>query len=236
MSTPHAVVIVEDEPLARARLRDLLGDVEWLEVVGEASTGPEGLALIERLRPAVAFLDVRMPGLSGLEIAGRLRHRPLLVFTTAHTDHAVEAFGVRAIDYLVKPFGRRRLADTLHRLRAALGREGEAAGPLRQLLIRSGTRVLPVEIDAVIRFEGRDDYVAVHTASRVHLASVRMAELERSLDGERFVRIHRSHIVALAHVREIRTDGDGRLNLVMSDGTTLRASRSRGRELRSRFR
>ncbi|MEZ4589432.1 MAG: LytTR family DNA-binding domain-containing protein [Gemmatimonadales bacterium] len=228
-------VVVEDEPLARRRLGELLADAEWLEVVGEAADGTTGLDLLERLTPDVAFLDVAMPGLSGIELVQRLERKPLVVYTTAHAEHAVAAFGVAAIDYLVKPFGRRRMGETLERIRRAIDRRSGSNDGLTELAVRHRGATIPISIDEIVRFEGRDDYVGVYTAGQRYLATIRLAELDERLPNGKFLRIHRSHIVSAARIRAIRPDGTGRAHVTLADGTTLRASRAGAAALRRRF-
>jgi two-component system LytT family response regulator len=211
-----------------------LADVPWLDLVGEAVDGPGGVALIERCRPEVAFLDIAMAGLDGIELARRLSAPPLIVYTTAYTEHAVAAFAVGAVDYLVKPFGRRRLAETLERLQRALD-GSQQPPPITQLLLRKGRAVVPVAVDEVVRFEGRDDFVAVHTESGRYLTELRLRDLEEQLAADKFVRIHRSHIINLGAVRQIAPAANGRLAVTMIDGTTVRSSRRRAAALRARF-
>ncbi len=234
-TSPRSAVIIEDEPLARDRLAGLLAEVPWLAVVGMAGDGRRGLALIRERQPDVAFLDISMPGLDGLALARTLADPPLIVYTTAYSEHAVAAFGIGAIDYLVKPFGRRRLVQTLERIEQTL--TGAPRPPaLTQLFIRHRSAIVPVAIDRVTRFEGRDDYVAVHTGGRFYLADMRLADLERDLPAARFVRIHRSHIINLTAVKEIRPDGTGRLLVTLTDDTTVRSSRDRAARLRELMR
>src|SRR5215212_5117702 len=167
-----SVVIADDEPLARAGLRDMLADVEWLSVVAEAANGLTAVEAINRLEPELVFLDIQMPGLLGTDVLSKLEYQPYVVFTTAHAQHAAAAFELGALDYVLKPFGRDRLTKSLHRVRAALGEpnapstldrlsEALASGPMTRLFIRSGLSVLPVAVHEVSRFEASGDYVTV---------------------------------------------------------------------------
>jgi two-component system LytT family response regulator len=169
-----------------------------------------------------------------------------VVFTTAHAEYAVAAFEVRALDYLLKPFGRRRVAETLARVRESLaatadvsaverGRDALDPGrPLRRIFVRTRGRITPVAVGDVTRFEARDDYVAIHSAAGQYLASLRIGDLERMLDADRFLRIHRSHIVNLDAVAAIEPHPTGRLVVTMRDGVRLFASRKRSKEMRRR--
>jgi two-component system LytT family response regulator len=238
-------LIADDEPLALRRLGGLLAPIPWITVVGEAASGTEAVRAIDHLKPELVFLDVVMPGLSGLEVLSRIEHRPTVVFTTAYDRFAVAAFEARALDYLLKPFGRRRLVATLERIRDTLYAESDVASVERGrmalddtqrldwLFVRERGGVTPVNVRHVIRFEGSDDYVTIHTAERSCLASLRMADLERMLP-EGFVRVHRSHIVNLAMVQSFLSEEGGRFKVVLRDGTRLAVSRDRARWLRER--
>ncbi|MEZ4455901.1 MAG: LytTR family DNA-binding domain-containing protein [Gemmatimonadales bacterium] len=227
-------VVVEDEPRAREWLAHSLAAVPWLSVAATAADAIAGRAAIERCRPDVVLVDISLPGASGLEMLAGLPDPPLIVFTTAHPEHAVDAFTLGAVDYLMKPFGGRRLALMLDRLRERLGsRRPSADPPLDQVPIRTGPTVLTVPLADVVRFEGSGDYVRVHTARRTHLANLRLDELETRLPGNEFLRIHRSHIIRRRALRELRADGTGRYLAVLEDGTELRSSRRRSAALRA---
>ncbi|HET7843670.1 MAG TPA: LytTR family DNA-binding domain-containing protein [Xanthomonadales bacterium] len=235
-------LVVEDEPWARAGLRALLDEVEWLAVAGEAASGTAAVAAIDSLRPELVFLDVEMPGCSGIEVLRRATHRPHVVFTTAFAEHAVAAFELGAIDYLLKPFAADRLAVALERVRAALGepagaaldRLGEALaqGPMTRLFVRSGRRVVPLPVADIVRFEAIGDYVAAHAGGTTHVLHVPLARLEQRLDPARFVRIHRGHLVNLDQVVAFRQRLDGRVEAELRDGSRLPVSRDRARSLR----
>ncbi len=245
MTTGHRVtaLIADDEPLARAGLRAMLASIDWITCVGEAADGPAALDAIDTLRPELVFLDIQMPGLSGTEVMRRATHDPYVIFTTAWAQHAAEAFELGALDYLLKPFGADRLALTLERVRSTLGepavapaldryREGRRAGPISRVFVRSGRAIIPIAIDSVSWFEADGDYVAVHVGRARHLVHLALSRLETRLDTARFVRIHRTKIVNLEHVRAFKSLGKGRLIAELIDGTQLEVSRSKARELR----
>jgi two-component system LytT family response regulator len=239
-------VIADDEKLPREKLSGFLRDVSWLRCVGAATDGLETVELVNRLKPDLLFLDIRMPGLSGIEVLERLDHRPAVVFTTAYDEYAVTAFELRALDYLLKPFGRKRFEATLARIRESLeirsdtsavqrGREAlEPGRPLRRLFVRARGRIVPVAVDDVTRFESQGDYVAIHTEGSHYLANLRMADLEKFVEPDRFLRIHRSHIVNLDYVEMMTPHHSDRLQVTMKDGTQLFASRARSKQLRKR--
>ncbi len=235
-------LIVDDEPVARAGLRHMLAEFDWITCIGEAASGDSALAAIDSLQPELVFLDIEMPGIAGTEVARRAQHQPLFVFTTAYAEHAVTAFELGALDYLLKPFGAERLQPTLDRVRAALGeprvsaldRLGEAFGqaPMSRLFVRSGRAIVPIAVTDVAWFEAIGDYIAAHVGAIQHLLHLSLSQLESRLDPRRFVRIHRAHIVNLDHVRAFRRELDGHLVAELKSGVSLQVSRTRARDLR----
>ena len=243
-----SLFIVDDEALARRRLRSIVARLDWLSVVGEADDGESACDGISRLRPDIVLLDIRMPEMSGMQVMTRLRSlapSPAVILTTAHDEYAVRAFDLEAIDYVLKPIvasrcvaalERARRAVELGRAEAALARGGQPerdpSQPLEHILVRNGSTLTPVNLSTVTNIEAQDDYVLLHGSDRGHLAGIRMRELERRLPNPPFVRVHRSHIVNLDHVRRITSGIDGRLSVEMSNGQCLPVSRDRARELR----
>jgi len=243
----HASVtglIVEDEPLARRRLRDLIKDVPWLECLGEVSSGRAAIAAIDELQPDLVFLDVRLPGVSGIDVLSRVRHRPAVIFTTAYDQFAVTAFELAALDYLLKPFGRERFGRAVARARPLLEQQAAAAaverarealsdGPMPRLFVREGGRIVPIRAAAVESLEACDDYVVVHTqGGHRYRISLPLGELERRLDSRAFVRVHRSHVVNLDHVVSWTPHDGSRYLITLRSGATIVASRQRSRALR----
>jgi two-component system LytT family response regulator len=239
-------VIAEDEPLARRTLREFAGELEWMQVVGEAADGAEAVRMIDALAPDLVFLDVQMPECSGLEVLRRIRHDPEVVFTTAHDGYAVAAFELEALDYLLKPFGRERFRAAAERVRRRLAatapplpRTGERAAaqegadPLERIFVRHRDRIVPVRVEEIARLEAADDYVTVHAGGQTYLVSLTLADLERRLDPARFRRVHRSHVVNLDHVVSLRPYDDARrLVISLRDGSEVLASRAGSLELR----
>jgi two-component system LytT family response regulator len=236
-------MIVDDEPVARAGLREMLRGIEWVTVIGEASDGVSAMEAIDRLRPELVLLDVQMPGMLGTTLLGKLRHQPYNVFTTAYIEHAVDAFELGAIDYILKPFGAARLGVAMERVRAAVGepsahsileRLGGALGhgPNSRLYVRSGVALVPLSIDSVAWFAADGDYVVAHADKSRHLLHLSLARLELRLDPKRFLRIHRAHVVNLDFVRAFRRGARGQLVAEMADGARLPVSRSRAQALR----
>lgn len=235
------VLVADDERPARRRLRSLVAGVPWIGEVLEAGDGETAVRLIDSERPDIVFLDVRMPGASGLEVVERVRHRPHVVFTTAYDRHAVTAFELQAIDYLLKPFGAERFAAALERVRHAMaaGPAGPprlpdaATAPLRRLFVRRGGRVLPIAVERIQRCEAAGDYVRIHTSDDRHLVAVRLSDLAERLPDS-FLQVHRSHVVNLAHVEEFRPHPGSRFLVRLVGGAEVVASRARSREIRRR--
>ena len=237
-------LIAEDEPHPRRALRELVLAVDWLELVGEAANGRQAVEQIDELQPDLLFLDVQMPELSGIEVLERIEHQPAVVFTTAFDRYAVAAFELEAIDYLIKPFGRKRFHATLDRVRRRLGdpeglpparervRVALSEEPLRRVFARKGNRIVPLPIDQVTRIEACDDYTEVHCRGETFLLDLRLQELEQRLDPDRFIRVHRSHVVNLDHVKQMKPHGDRRLEIHLIDGSMVIASRSGSQKLR----
>ena len=241
-------LLVEDEPEARRMLREFLAEAPWVELVGEVADGREAVSQIDRLEPKLVFLDVRLPELSGLEVLQKIRHQPEVVFATAFDRYAVAAFELGALDYLLKPFGRERFHRMLQRVRRRLALEPEAPAsperartalgeaPLRRLFARTGDRIVPIAAGAILRIQARGDYAEVHAPGGPFLLHVSLTELAARLDPDRFVQVHRSHIVNLDAVKHLRPHDDRRLLIVLANGEEIVASRSASETLRKQVR
>ncbi len=229
------VLVVDDERPALDELAFLLGQDDRVGEVLTSDSATQGLVTLQSEDVDAVFLDIQMPGLSGIELAqvlSRFRRPPAIVFVTAHEEHAVDAFEVRAVDYVLKPVRADRLAEAIRRVVD----DGDHAPANHDLEV-------PVELGGVTRFvrrsevtyvEAQGDYARLHTASASHLLRVPLTQLESEWASAGFVRIHRSHLVALAHVAELRMDG-GRCSVRLSDGTELGVSRRQTRELRDLY-
>lgn len=244
-------VIVDDEPLARKRLRRLLDAHPSIAVVGEAADGKAALGLIEEEAPDLVFLDVQMPGLNGFEVLSQLRVRPRVIFITAHDEFAVQAFEEQAIDYLLKPVEPQRLERALDRITAdavsspaagdqieRLLKAVERARPsVRRIPVRKGAKVTLVEPAAIIFCRAEDKYAVLYTADGEHIVDRTLDELERSLDPEAFLRVHRSALVNLAFVRDLTSIEGGRFVITLKDASASQvyASRSGAKALRDRL-
>jgi two-component system, LytTR family, response regulator len=236
--------IADDEPVARSGLRAMLRAFDWIEVIGEAGDGESALKGIRTLEPELVFLDIQMPGMLGTEVLRRLERPPRVMFTTAYSEHAVTAFELGAVDYLLKPFGPARLATALERVRASLGEPVSAdaferlsgalsGGPISRVFVRIGGALVPLAVDRVSWFEADGDYVIAHSGTTKHVLHLALSRLEARLDSRRFTRVHRAHIVNLDHVKAFRTDARGGLEAELLNGTRVPVSRARAQELRS---
>jgi two-component system LytT family response regulator len=235
-------IVVDDEPIALEGLRDMVAAHSWIEVVGEATSGPAAVELIDRLQPDLVLLDIQMPGFSGLDVLQRITHKPYVVFTTAFAQHAVTAFELGALDYLLKPFGATRLESTLTRVRAALGEPNPALtdrfaeamrqGPMSRLFVRSGSAIIPIDVDEISYFSTWGDYVIAHVGTSRHILHLALQRLESRLDSAQFVRIHRTHIVNMRAVASFKREARGRVVAVLRDGTKLPVSRGKAQMFR----
>ena len=236
--------VADDEPVARAGLRAMLRAFDWVEVVGEAADGESAVRGIRTLQPELVFLDVQMPGLLGTDVLRHLERQPFVVFTTAFSEHAVTAFELGAVDYLLKPFGPSRLAAAMERVRSALGEPATVdaverlsgtlgAGPISRLFVRIAGTLVPLAVERVSWFEADGDYVIAHAGATRHVLHLALSRLEARLDPRRFTRVHRAHIVNLDHVKAFRTDTGGNLEAELLDGARVPVSRARAQELRS---
>jgi two-component system LytT family response regulator len=244
------VVIVDDEPLARRGIRQLLTSHDDVELAGEARNGREAIRVIKAVAPDLVFLDVQMPELDGFEVLRRLDQRiPAVIFVTAYDAFAVRAFETHAVDYLVKPVHEDRFHDALARARdrlrsdealvlsrrlsellAATGsevRDSEHPAPARRLVIAANGTEFLLDVADIEWIEADDYYAAVYARGRRHLIRESLDSLERRLDAARFVRVHRSALVHLSKVREVRSEKDGTAVIILHDGTRVPMSRRR---------
>ena len=225
-------LIVDDEAPARSKLRRLLSGAADVEVVGEASTGREAVAAIKRSRPDLVFLDIQMPGLDGFGVLDTITDdAPYVVFVTANDQHAIRAFEVGAVDYLLKPYTPRRFEQVLERARERVagahddGPAPEAQSALKRLLVTTNGRAVFLQVDRIDRIEAERNYVTlVSGAERYRLRATISAVAER-LDPAQFLRINRSTLVRLDAVKTMHEWSHGDYRVVMHDGAELTWSR-----------
>lgn len=235
MSDRLRILLVDDEEPARERLRSLLGGREGIEIVGEAVDGHEAMERITELAPDAVFLDIQMPGCSGIDVAASLAEpRPRIVFCTAYDDYAVDAFELHAIDYLLKPVNRARLDKTLERLRGSDGGntiERTAGRFPSRFLAKRGTKFFVVPSSEVLYFVSEGGQTRLETADGHYWMQPTLTELEGRLDPERFFRISRGALVHIDHAREVRPTFGGQGEVLMANEALLPVSRRRFKTL-----
>jgi two-component system, LytTR family, response regulator len=255
MTTKIRTLVVDDEPVARARVLALLRDEADIEVVGECSTGPQAISVIEATAPDLVFLDVQMPQMDGFALARTLgQDMPAVVFVTAYDEYALQAFEIHALDYLLKPFSAERFKSALTHARqhiakrqaTTVGRQLMALLPELQrpspdggnrdrLVIKSSGRIYFVRIQDIDWCEAAGNYVRLHIGQQTHLVRGTMAHLESQLDAGQFVRIHRSTIVNVERIHELRSSFNGEYLITLNDKTRLTLSRGYREGLQARL-
>jgi two-component system, LytTR family, response regulator len=233
-------VVADDEVLARQKLRQLLRDEPEIEIVGECASANETVELVRLTKPALLFLDIRMPGMDGFDVVGAIASEsvpmPAIVFTTAYDQYALRAFEVHAVDYLLKPFTGERLNSAIQRVRERLaagenlalpnGKSREASPYTTRIVFKSRGRILFLPVSEIRWIGAEENYVRLSTERETHLLRETMAHLEERLDPLMFLRVHRSFIVNLQFVKEVRTEHDGESAVIMLDGQRIAMSRS----------
>jgi two-component system LytT family response regulator len=234
---PMRVLIVDDEDPARDLLREYLGREAGVEVAGECRNGFEAVKAVAELRPDLVLLDIQMPKLTGFEVLELIGREVAVIFVTAFDEHALRAFDVNAVDYLLKPVAPDRFRAALARARDRLQARAplpvadivQSARPpgarVERILVRDGAKVVVIAAADLDYAEAQDDYVGLHSKGKVHLKQQTLAELETSLDPARFVRIHRSFLLNVDRLARLESEGETR-SAVLTDGTRLPVSRA----------
>jgi two-component system LytT family response regulator len=239
--TPLRALIVDDEELARCLIREYLGTHADIDIVGECENGLDAVKQIGALAPDLVFLDIQMPRLTGLEVLELTGRRSGVIFTTAYDEHAIKAFELHAVDYLLKPFSKARFDDAVARARTLHAPPQPAIDalvarkdvPLERLLIRDRDQVHVIPVDRIDCIESQGDYLAVHAEGKCYLKPQRISEIEEQLDPKTFLRVHRSFIINLAHLQTIERHGaDGHAARLRS-GKRVPISRSGYERLRT---
>ena len=240
----HQILIADDEPLARRTLREHLRSLGVSEQIHEANDGKTAIAIANEKKPDLLFLDIVMPGANGIEVLEHLDYEPRVIFTTAHDQYAVTAFELGALDYILKPFGRERVAKVMQRVQSSpvsapqgsvLSRARESlekTASLSRIFVRDGTKIIPIALHSLERVQGADDYVTLCTTAKQYLVNLRLSDLEQRLPSTTFLRIHRSHLINLECVASIESYDAARVEVVMKSGVHIVASRTGSRRLR----
>ena len=227
-------LIVDDEALARGLVREYLQAHDDIEIVAECDNGFDAVKTITELRPDLIFLDIQMPRLSGLEVLELTQRDHGVIFTTAYDQHALKAFDLRAVDYLLKPFAQARFDEALMRARALLGQAStgvralaaQPVGKLERLLVRERNQVFVLALDTVACVEAQDDYIQIYCPGKTYLKTQSLSDLETRLDPALFVRIHRSWIINLAHLKNIERLAKDSFVAVLHTGQQVPISRA----------
>lgn len=241
-------IIIDDEQLARQRIKRLLKMYDEIDIIAEAEDGESGLECINKYKPDLIFLDIEMPVLNGFEMLTKLIHQPKVVFTTAYDQYAIKAFEEGSIDYLLKPVETERLDKTIKKLKQTdlasvpmhieeLLRHMQPKRSVKTLTVKLGDKILLIKLTDIVYVQAEDKYVFLHTADgKKHLTDFTLATLEEKLPDE-FIRIHRSEMINTEYIKEIRKGFNGALVFVLNNAeeTRLTSSRSNSEVLRARF-
>jgi two-component system, LytTR family, response regulator len=223
-------IIIDDEPPARREMRRLLADFPWVEIIGEAGNIEQAAEMIESLTPGLLFLDIQMPGGSGFDLLTRLDHVPAVIFTTAYDEHAVRAFEVDALDYLLKPIDPARLAEALTRVKSAHAQQAPRPNDvLEQIFVRDGARCWFVPRREVRLLSSEGNYIRLSWGKTQPLLGRALAALERRLDPSRFFRANRQQIINLDFIENVELGLNGRLHAQLRDGPEVEISRRQAR-------
>jgi len=238
MPESYRVLIADDEKPARRKLRLFLSNEPGIWEVSEASDGVETLNLIRENRPDLVLLDIQMPGLTGFEVIDAIGAAdfPYVIFTTAYDQHALKAFEVHAVDYLLKPFTQERFHTALEEFRSRRTSNEQLLELLQtvyapesylsRLLVREGERVVPVKLDEIVRISAEEKYVRLHLPKRTYLYRAPLSGIAGRLDPRRFVRVHRSEVVSVEFIAELQPWSHGDYVVVLKDGSKIPLSRT----------
>jgi two-component system LytT family response regulator len=236
-------LMVDDEDLARQVIREMLKPHPEIEIIGECANGFEAVRMVSELKPDLIFLDIQMPKLDGFEVLELIGTDVCVIFITAYDEHALRAFEVHAVDYLLKPFRAERFEAALERARQRIGKKSSlpktSLGPAElkaatrgpgqyaeRIVVKDGTRVQIIPVSKLDYVEAQDDYIAVASHGKKHLKQQTISSIEASLDPKNFIRIHRSYLVNLERVTRLEPYGKDSHVVILNDGTRLPVSRA----------
>ena len=241
-------LIVEDEKPARELVKAFLKDHENIELIGECDNGFDGVKAINEMKPDIVFLDIQMPKLTGFEMIELLDEVPDVIFTTAFDQYAIKAFELSAVDYLMKPFSKKRFSEAIEKVyhRISQNKEKpkiqELANQVREeteeierIFVKTGSKIDVVPVDEIVHIESEDDYVEIFTPKGKFLKKETMNYLEKVMPKDTFVRVHRSSIINLNHIQKIEKYGKDSSMVILKDGSRVNVSKSRIKDLRSQL-
>jgi two-component system LytT family response regulator len=240
-------IIVDDEELARNLLKEFLEVHDDVEVIGEADRGKEAVKMINEMKPDLVFLDVQMPGMDGFEVIEKLDHMPAIIFSTAYDQYALKAFEKNAVDYLLKPLDQERFNKAIDKIRNRMGsstddlkalietlKSGEEAYP-KSLFVQKSEKYLNLNVEDITYLEASGDYTVVSTPDDQFLSSSGISRVEAKLNPEKFIRIHRSTIINLDHLKEIEKHFNGGLVVTMKNGKKFSVSRTYTKKIKEKI-
>ncbi len=242
-------IIVDDEPLARQLIKEYLEDYPEISVITECKNGKQAVKAINKEKPSLVFLDIRMPDMDGFEVIERLTFIPEIIFSTAFNDYALKAFEVNAVDYLLKPYNRMRfkkaIENILHREKKSsqqvnhilklLSDVHEPSQFPKRIFIRVGKKIVGVQTGEIIWIEANGDYTNLHTEQHSYLSNLSLNELEARLDQKQFVRVHRSFMIAANAIEHLASDGEGGYIATLKDRSKVKVSRTYAPKLKHLF-
>ena len=246
MRKKYSTIIVDDEPLARKLIKEYLQDFPEIRIVGECKNGKQAVTAINAIKPDLVFLDISMPGMNGFEVLEHIDLMPHIIFTTAFGDYAIKAFEVNAIDYLLKPYDRKRFSkaiqkvidrsttssDEIERIMHVMQQSKEPEDQRQRIFVRVGSKIISIQLHDIVWIEADGDYTQLHTNTGIHLCNVSLNGLEQRLDSDQFLRVHRSYIIASNSIEHLRGDGEGGFVAFLKDKSKVRVSRTYAAKLR----
>jgi len=238
-------IIIEDERLARDLIKNFLEGEDHIELIGEFEDGFSGLKAVNELKPDLIFLDIQMPKLSGLEMLELVENMPQVIFTTAYDEHAIKAFELNAVDYLLKPFSKARFNKALEKITAqkpnqterqdqikAVERSYSDGQILSKIAVKNGSKIEIIPVEQIRYLEAQDDYVMIYDMGGKHLKNGSLKEYEERLDPANFIRIHRSYMININRINRIEKYGKESYKVIMKSGEPLSISRNRYQRLK----
>jgi len=248
MSNKTTCLIIDDEKLARELLTEFLENFSDIELVGEANNGTDAVALIDKLKPDLIFLDVQMPGMTGFDVLDEIDHEPYVIFTTAYDQYAIQAFEKNAVDYLLKPLDAERFKTAVER---ALKRKKMEAGNLEDLLgslrpvrerstyeshifVQKSEKLFSLPVEEILHLEASGDYTIITTKTDQFVSSSGIGKLEEIMNPDRFIRVHRSTIVNINYLKEIERHFNGGMVVKMQSGKSFPVSRTYAKQIRKK--
>jgi two-component system LytT family response regulator len=247
MKNSITTILVDDEPLARKLLNEYLQDFSNVRVIGECRNGRQAIKAINENKPDLVFLDIRMPGIDGFEVLENLKHIPHIIFSTAYGDYALKAFEMNAVDYLLKPYDRKRFSQAMQKIInrttkldneidkivQVLQQSREQGAYPGRIFIRKGRRIVSVEVKSIFWIEADGDYTQLHTYNGNYLCNLSLNTLEKKLDHSCFIRVHRSSIIANDCIEHLLSDGEGGFVATLKNKSKVKISRTHATKIRN---